>query len=111
MAASPFSRQPEQRYNTLDFASKIVCQKGYPSLDSPSFSVRPVYTQRISAYDRQLAQNARSPDISSSQWMKCQNFSRNMETLNTLIVGFVWGDGQNHIAQILIEPLLYSQHV
>jgi len=70
----PFSRQPEQRYNTLDFASKIVCQKGYPSLDSPSFSAQPVYTHRISACDSKLPENIKSPDISSSQWMKYQGF-------------------------------------
>ena len=70
----PFSHQPEQRYNTLDFASKIVCQKGYPSLDSPSFSAQPVYTHRKFACDTRLPQNAKSSGISSSQRMKCQSF-------------------------------------
>jgi hypothetical protein len=32
----PFSRQPEQRYNTLDFAcGKIVCQRAAAPLDAP----------------------------------------------------------------------------
>ena len=33
--AAPFPRQPEPRYNTLDFAGKVVCQRAFRrSLDS-----------------------------------------------------------------------------
>lgn len=91
----PFSRQRSQRYNTLDFASKIVCQKGYPSLDSPSFSAHPVYTHRITACDSRLPENAKSPGISSSQWMKYQGF------LGCVDGNLSWSSGRTYTFSIL----------
>ena len=42
--AAPFPRQPEPRCNTLDFASKVVCQR---ALLSPVGSVKRFKMQRI----------------------------------------------------------------
>ena len=54
--AAPFPRQPEPRYNTLDFASKVVCQRAFRcSLES--FGL--LHSQQI-ATPRMLAWQAAS---------------------------------------------------
>lgn len=86
-----------KRYNTLDFASKIVCQQGcsrpywkpraeglYPSGHPPVF-VTCVYTNLPQLVYCTLSENTKIPQTSSYNWdVICGIFYR---THNTYIVG------------------------